>query len=196
MSAGFVPDHHKQTVSSEPLGEIFRDVNKKPDYDNQGEPDNEIDRFDEQEDIEFGNRGRRERVQREPSGATSARSGSVSRSRDRSVASTGIAGYTETPQQSTNEARNASLSPTRAMGARSVSRGRDSSADTRMRTRLDTLEGIGSSISPVVAHDALDGSTGIRGRQSRSPAPGENSGRVSSMSPSRAMGARSTFTAQ
>ena len=115
----------------------------------------------------------------------------MSRSRDRSAAAPGDV-YTETPAQGTNEARNASLSPTRAMGARSVSIDRNRSGDTRMRTRLDTLEGIGSSMSPVATHDALSGGTGSRGRSSsRQRNEGNTLARVASLSPNRATGATS-----
>lgn len=100
-------------------------------------------------------------VQREPSGATGARSSS-SVSRDRASLARRAAA-----DEGSGEGRNASMSPTRAMGARSVSieRKAGSGSGQPIYRGLNTLEGIGSSVSPQVNPAAIDdrrGRTGFR----------------------------------
>lgn len=89
-------------------------------------------------------------VPREPSGATGARSSSsISRSRSRQPR-TGLR------DEGSGEVRHASMSPSRAMGTRSVSIDRSGKPTQPVYSRLNTLEGIGSSVSPQVNPDAFD----------------------------------------
>ena len=66
--------------------------------------------------------------------------------------------------------RNAAMSPSRAMGARSGSIER-SSSQTRQYSRLNTLEGIGASVGPQVNADALDDRRGRPGYQNERNTP-------------------------
>lgn len=95
-----------------------------------------------------------QQVLREPSGATGARSSSsVSRSRSRQP-------RTALRDEGSGEARHASMSPSRAMGSRSMSIDRSGKPTQPIYRKLNTLEGIGSSVSPQVNPDAFDNRRG------------------------------------
>ncbi|KAK9893491.1 hypothetical protein P389DRAFT_181967 [Cystobasidium minutum MCA 4210] len=160
MSGGIseVPDYNKQVYSDRPVGVIFEeDPAKKPNYDKQGDPD-KVTAEEERE-------GRRGRVPREPSGATGARSSSsISRSRSRQPRNA-------LRDEGSGEARHASMSPSRAMGTRSVSIDRSGKPTQPVYRGLNTLEGIGSSVSPQVNPEAFDSG---RGRSSSRNREAEN----------------------
>lgn len=144
MSGGIseAPDYNKQVYSDRPVGVIFEEPDRKPNYDKEG---NELPVTAEDE-----REGRRGRVPREPSGATGARSSSsISRSRSRQPRS-GLR------DEGSGEARHASMSPSRAMGSRSISIDRNGKPTQPIYRKLNTLEGIGSSVSPQVNPEAFD----------------------------------------
>lgn len=104
-------------------------------------------------------------VPREPSGATGARSSSsISRSRSRQPRNA-------LRDEGSGEARHASMSPSRAMGTRSVSIDRSGKPTQPVYRGLNTLEGIGSSVSPQVNPEAFDSG---RGRSSSRNREAEN----------------------
>ncbi|CAD6576503.1 MAG: hypothetical protein CYPHOPRED_006023 [Cyphobasidiales sp. Tagirdzhanova-0007] len=173
------PDYSKQVASDKSLGSNPQGPLKEQLYsakESQAEPSPLA-----TEDFEEVHE-RRGRTMREPSGATSARSGSLARQSNASQSPSSSGNTSHSPSS------NASQSPSRAMGARSISA--DKATSGRQRKGLDTIEGVGSSVGPQINPDAFEGRRVRVGRRDSS----DDNAQSRFTSPSRAMGARSTIT--